>query len=105
MRKTWLTYERLKKCIEFQPLIVHYCTFCKYPCSYIVVDGILGYDSGCDCVTTEYKKLNAGWQPISRHAFEAFMRQQDMRYILLNWCDEVEAKIENEMNTQENEGK
>lgn len=29
---------------------VHDCSICGYPCGYIFQEGLVGYDSGCDCV-------------------------------------------------------
>jgi len=31
-------------------IILHNCSFCKYPCGYLMINGKLHYDSGCDCV-------------------------------------------------------
>lgn len=29
--------------------IIHRCSLCGYPCGYYFADGVVGYDSGCDC--------------------------------------------------------
>jgi hypothetical protein len=35
-------------------LTVHNCSFCHYPCGFLMENGGLYYDSGCDCVRGGY---------------------------------------------------
>lgn len=41
----------IKEMIGNRKMFVHNCSFCGYPCGYLVRDGKVYYDSGCDCVT------------------------------------------------------
>ena len=35
--------------LEFYP--IHKCSICQYMCGYIIRDGEVAYDHGCDCTT------------------------------------------------------
>ena len=88
-----LTLERVLDCIDYKPLIMHHCSFCKYPCSYIIVGGVLGYDVGCDCVTTEFKRLNAGWKPVPDSNLLVYINDELWKVTLTKYCEEVEAEM------------
>lgn len=47
--KEELQKQAKEKEITFYP--VHECSMCRYMCGYLIEDDIIGYDSGCDCVS------------------------------------------------------
>lgn len=69
---------------------IHSCGFCGYQCGYVIQDGMVGYDSGCDCGCRSGIELRS-WEEIADH----YNRNQPERNprISAHWLAETDAIV------------
>lgn len=47
--------------------LMHECTFCDYPCGYVIQGDQVLYDNGCNCLTALRPLNRRSWEDLAGH--------------------------------------